>query len=92
MGLADCGGGIGRVVSGVLAPLFDAVDLVEPNERFLDTARRSVDPAKLRATIAVKIQVCQCVHEGVLFEWLAASYVGMSVVCGRCHFDRPVPV
>ncbi len=56
-GVADCGGGIGRVVAGLLAPMFDAVDLVEPNERFLDTARRTLDPTKLRNTFTTTIQV-----------------------------------
>jgi hypothetical protein len=39
---SDLGGGIGRVVSGVLAPLFDRVDLAEPNSRFLETAKSTV--------------------------------------------------
>ncbi len=54
---ADLGGGIGRVVGGVLAPLFDKVDLVEPNKRFLDTARREIDAEKLDQTIQGSIQV-----------------------------------
>lgn len=39
----DCGAGIGRVTSGVLLHFFqECVDLMEPNERLLDTARKEL--------------------------------------------------
>lgn len=35
----DCGAGIGRITKHLLLPLFDAVDMVEQNQAFLDQAR-----------------------------------------------------
>lgn len=34
----DCGAGIGRVAKNLLIPLFEKVDLLEVNEKFLDKA------------------------------------------------------
>jgi len=34
----DCGAGIGRVTKNLLLPLFDTVDMLEVNQKFLDEA------------------------------------------------------
>jgi protein N-terminal methyltransferase len=38
----DCGAGVGRTAEQLLAPLFDKVDLVEQDERFIAAARKRV--------------------------------------------------
>ncbi|CAK9008980.1 unnamed protein product [Durusdinium trenchii] len=38
----DCGAGIGRVTKGLLLDLFERVDLVEPNDRLLEEAKKQV--------------------------------------------------
>lgn len=35
----DCGAGIGRVSKYLLTPIFEKVDLVEPDKKFLDAAK-----------------------------------------------------
>ncbi|XP_053609303.1 N-terminal Xaa-Pro-Lys N-methyltransferase 1-like [Plodia interpunctella] len=35
----DCGAGIGRISKNLLIPIFDKVDLVEQDEKFIDTAK-----------------------------------------------------
>ena len=40
----DCGAGVGRTAQQLLAPLFDKVDLVEQDERFLRAAKKRVPP------------------------------------------------
>lgn len=36
---SDCGAGIGRVTKRLLLPLFASVDMVEPNEAFLEKSK-----------------------------------------------------
>ena len=38
----DCGAGIGRVTKRLLLPLFDTVDMVEVNQKFLDSAPKFI--------------------------------------------------
>jgi len=42
----DCGAGIGRVSKDFLLSLFQHVDLVEPNPKFLQTARETLPPGR----------------------------------------------
>merc|ERR1719341_713560 len=49
----DTGAGIGRVSLGVLQPLFKHVDLMEPNTKMLEEARRS---CRLRDTFSTPLQ------------------------------------
>jgi protein N-terminal methyltransferase len=44
----DCGAGIGRVSAGFLLQLFDQVDLVEPNQAFLDEAKKHIANSETR--------------------------------------------
>ena len=44
-------------MKGVLAPLFESVDLLEQNERFLATSRDFVASDKLKSLINTPIQV-----------------------------------
>ncbi|XP_038209639.1 N-terminal Xaa-Pro-Lys N-methyltransferase 1-A-like [Zerene cesonia] len=44
----DCGAGIGRVSKNLLIPYFDKVDLVEQDEKFINTAKQTIgDDIKL---------------------------------------------
>ena len=45
----DCGAGIGRVAAGVLCPVADVVDIVEPVEKFTKEISSGSDFAALRA-------------------------------------------
>ena len=38
----DCGAGIGRITKRLLLPMFQNVDMVELNQKFLDSARRFI--------------------------------------------------
>ncbi|XP_060803357.1 N-terminal Xaa-Pro-Lys N-methyltransferase 1-like [Amyelois transitella] len=38
----DCGAGIGRISKNLLIPLFDKVDLVEQDEKFVDAAKKFI--------------------------------------------------
>jgi len=40
----DCGAGIGRVTKGLLVDQFEVVDLVEPNARLMEEAKKQVGP------------------------------------------------
>jgi len=42
----DCGAGIGRVTRHLLLELFDKVDLVEPNSRFVEKAKDQLGPLR----------------------------------------------
>lgn len=52
----DCGAGIGRVSSGLLLPEFRTVDLVEPNQRLLDVARREITDPRAERFIRSSLQ------------------------------------
>ncbi|KAJ5073001.1 hypothetical protein M0811_09215 [Anaeramoeba ignava] len=43
----DCGSGIGRVTKNVFLPSFDAVDLVDSENSFLEVAKQNLDPKKV---------------------------------------------
>ncbi|KAL8278482.1 hypothetical protein RQP46_009172 [Phenoliferia psychrophenolica] len=73
----DCGAGIGRVTSTVLLPLFDRVDLVEPVQKFLDTARDDATKAHKEGWKLVK----DGAHNKGVRMWLA----------GLQHFDPAKP-
>ncbi|XP_061716037.1 N-terminal Xaa-Pro-Lys N-methyltransferase 1-like [Cydia pomonella] len=44
----DCGAGIGRIAQNLLIPLFDEVDLVEQEERFLSAAEKRIGETNKR--------------------------------------------
>lgn len=44
----DCGAGIGRVTKNLLLPLFDTVDLLEVNQKFLDEAPNYIGNSNLQ--------------------------------------------
>ena len=52
----DCGAGIGRVAAGVLLPRFAAVELLEPDGRFLDVARRELPSDRVAALHEAPLQ------------------------------------
>ncbi|CAG4956096.1 unnamed protein product [Colias eurytheme] len=53
----DCGAGIGRVSKNLLIPYFDKVDLVEQDEKFINTAKQSIgDDSKLGILYQVGLQ------------------------------------
>lgn len=54
----DCGAGIGRVTKGILIHNFQKVDMVEQDERFINTARKSIgeDNAKLGSIYKIGLQ------------------------------------
>ena len=52
----DCGAGIGRVSAGVLLPRFASVDLLEPSAAFLETARSTLPPSRVRAMHTMALQ------------------------------------
>ena len=43
----DCGAGIGRISREVLMPVFDKIDLVDPVEDFLNTAKKQINSDKI---------------------------------------------
>jgi protein N-terminal methyltransferase len=53
---ADVGAGIGRVVEGLLAPMFGRVDLVEPNPAFVEEARQRL---RTKTNIFYHVQTLQ---------------------------------
>lgn len=38
----DCGAGIGRITKYLLAPVFDTVDIIEPDKKFIDSIQEFV--------------------------------------------------
>jgi len=52
----DCGAGIGRVTRGLLLQCFQRVDLVEPNGRLLEMARREVNDSRAERYITSTLQ------------------------------------
>ena len=55
----DCGAGIGRVSEQLLLHLFAEVDLVEPSQHLLDTARRRLSPSsKQCGPAAILLRCC----------------------------------
>lgn len=52
----DCGAGIGRVTTGLLLNHFKQVDLVEPNERLLETARQDITDKRVKQFINSSLQ------------------------------------
>lgn len=54
----DCGAGIGRVSKYILIPQFEKVDLVEQDEKFINTARQfiGVNNAKLGSLYKIGLQ------------------------------------
>ncbi|CAE8585379.1 unnamed protein product [Polarella glacialis] len=52
----DCGAGIGRVTSGLLLSEFQVVDLVEPNQRLLDQARKEITDQKAERFVASSLE------------------------------------
>ncbi|XP_047544809.1 alpha N-terminal protein methyltransferase 1-like [Vanessa atalanta] len=48
-GLAlDCGAGIGRITKNLLAPLFERVDVIEPDEKFINAISSYVGENKIK--------------------------------------------
>ncbi|CAH2104712.1 unnamed protein product [Euphydryas editha] len=44
----DCGAGIGRITKHLLAPLFERVDIIEPDEKFINTIISFVGENKIK--------------------------------------------
>lgn len=44
----DCGAGIGRITKHLLAPLFEKVDIIEPDEKFINTIISFVGENKIK--------------------------------------------
>lgn len=55
----DCGAGIGRVTSGLLLHHFQQADLVEPNKRLLDQARKDLTDGRVKDFINSSLQEFQ---------------------------------
>lgn len=47
----DCGAGIGRIAHRLLMPVFDKVDLVEQDEKFIYTAKQTLDSSDKLGTL-----------------------------------------
>lgn len=54
----DCGSGIGRITKRLLLPMFDIVDMVELNQKFLDSARTFIgdDVSRIERCICSGLQ------------------------------------
>mmetsp|Transcript_1893 Transcript_1893/g.3770 ORF Transcript_1893/g.3770 Transcript_1893/m.3770 type:complete len:256 (-) Transcript_1893:41-808(-) len=52
----DCGAGIGRVTRGLLLDIFEQVELLEPNERLLETARHEVSSPRVLRYLSTSLQ------------------------------------
>lgn len=54
----DCGSGIGRITKRLLLPMFDSVDMVEQNQKFLDAARSFIgqDASRVERLICCGLQ------------------------------------
>lgn len=53
----DAGAGIGRVAKSLLQDFCQTVDMVEPNDRFLDAARKALPPEKVGRCEAKPLQL-----------------------------------
>lgn len=55
-GAVDCGAGIGRVSKGLLCPLFKHVDLIEPDPKYVDTAKTYIQHPSMRHYFVTGLQ------------------------------------
>ncbi|CAJ1388798.1 unnamed protein product [Effrenium voratum] len=69
----DCGAGIGRVTKGLLLEEFDSVDLVEPNERLLEQAKKEAGDARTERFIASSLE--QFAPEEARYDVIWAQWV-----------------
>ncbi len=79
----DCGAGIGRVVKDVLLQVFDNVDLVEPDCRFVERARRDLAAAGVEDRVTF---VCEPIQHFVPTPNRYAC-IWVQWVCGHLRDD-----
>jgi protein N-terminal methyltransferase len=90
----DCGAGIGRISKGLLMPLFDNVDLIEQEPKYVEEARRLLPHAeypKMREFIVAGLQDWKPVagsYDCVWIQWVIGhvpddDFVALMARCVR---------
>lgn len=59
----DCGAGIGRITKYLLAPHFDTVDVIEPDEKFINSISNFVGEYKEKLGVLYKESLQKFEHE-----------------------------
>jgi protein N-terminal methyltransferase len=67
----DCGAGIGRVCKDLLCPIFtDAVDLVEQEGKYVETAKKYIESTKMRNYYTEGLQSFTPLHNEYTVIWI----------------------
>ncbi|CAE8621156.1 unnamed protein product [Polarella glacialis] len=88
----DCGAGVGRVTRGLLSKFFKEVDLVEPNKRLLDTARRELKGlgvARFFCSSLQRFKPAANRYDVIWIQWVFLHLKDDDIVeflrrCGKC--------
>jgi protein N-terminal methyltransferase len=60
--VADCGSGIGRISFGLLHSFFQKIDLIEPCQQFIDTAKQNALKMGIRERCTFIVEPLQSVQ------------------------------